>query len=248
MRIYLQSCAGVVTALMSAGAMADDAAIGITTLDRIVVTAGKLQARQVAGAVQVIDADTLDAHSYGDVNRILRQVPGLNIVEEEGFGLRPSIGIRGSGTDRNAKIAVMEDGVPIAPAPYSAPSAYYFPRMPRMHAVEVSKGPAAIKYGPQTVAGAISMISTPIPGTPGSGPSGKADLFGGEFGTLRGHGLVGGIMDTGRAFDVGMSLETLQERSGGFKQLDSGGDTGFEIQDYVAKLAFSSQDSAALSQ
>ena len=248
MRIHLPSCLGVAAALMSEGAMADDAAIGITMLDRIVVTASKSQALQVAGTAQVIDADTLDEHSYGDVNRILRQVPGLNIVEEEGFGLRPSIGIRGSGTDRNAKIAVMEDGVPIAPAPYSAPSAYYFPRMPRMHAVEVSKGPAAIKYGPQTVAGAISMISTPIPGTPGSGPSGKADLFGGEFGTLRGHGLVGGIVDTGRAFDVGMSLETLQERSGGFKQLDSGGDTGFEIQDYVAKLAFSSQDSAALSQ
>ncbi len=229
----------------AAGAAANDVAVAMPMLDRIVVTATKVQARQAAGSVQVIDADTLDQHSYGDVNRILRQVPGLNIVEEEGFGLRPSIGIRGSGTDRNAKIAVLEDGVPIAPAPYSAPSAYYFPRMPRMHSVEVTKGPAAIKYGPQTVAGAVSMLSTPIPGAPGSGIAGKADLFGGESGTLRGHGLVGGVIDTGRAFDVGLSLETLQERSDGFKRLDSGGDTGFEIQDYVAKLAFRSAGDAA---
>ncbi len=234
----------------AAGASTDAPGIAmpIPMLDRIVVTATKVNAGQVAGSVHVIDVDTLDQHSYGDVNRILRQVPGLNIVEEEGFGLRPSIGIRGSGTDRNAKIAVMEDGVPIAPAPYSAPSAYYFPRMPRMHAVEVTKGPAAIKYGPQTVAGAVSMLSTPIPGAPGSGVSGKADLFGGEFGTWRGHGLVGGVIETGRAFDVGLSLETLQERSDGFKRIDSGGGTGFEIQDYVAKLALRSADGAALAQ
>lgn len=232
----------------AASASADDVAVAIPMLDRIVVTATKVQARQVAGSVQVIDADTLDQHSYGDVNRILRQVPGLNIVEEEGFGLRPSIGIRGSGTDRNAKIAVLEDGAPIAPAPYSAPSAYYFPRMPRMYSVEVTKGPAAIKYGPQTVAGAVSMLSTPIPGAPGSGIAGKADLFGGEFGTLRGHGLVGGVIDTGGAFDVGLSLETLQERSDGFKRLDSGGDTGFEIQDYVVKVALRSAEGATRAQ
>lgn len=245
---------GIATAFVlagaAAGAAADDgaAAMPMMMLDRIVVTATRVQARQVAGSVHVIEADALDQHSYSDTNRILRQVPGLNIVEEEGFGLRPSIGIRGSGTDRNAKIAVLEDGVPIAPAPYSAPSAYYFPRTPRMHAVEVTKGPAAIKYGPQTVAGAVSMLSTPIPGTPGSGVAGKADLFGGEFGTLRGHGLVGGVIDTGRAFDVGLGLETLQERSDGFKRLDSGGGTGFEIQDYVAKLALHSGEDAALAQ
>ncbi len=164
-----------VTALLASAALpalADDAAAAglpadTTILERIVVSASRLDAREVAGSVQFLDASVLEQQSYADINRVLRQVPGLNIVEEEGFGIRPSIGIRGSGTDRNAKIAVMEDGVPIAPAPYAAPGAYYFPRTPRMAAVEVSKGPAAIKYGPQTVAGSLGMFSTPIPGGPG---------------------------------------------------------------------------------
>ncbi|MBF8291454.1 MAG: TonB-dependent receptor [Steroidobacteraceae bacterium] len=216
-------------------------------LDRVIVTASRKEAGAVAGSVHFLDASILEQHAYGDINRILRQVPGLNIVEEEGFGIRPNIGIRGSGTDRNSKIAVLEDGVPIAPAPYSAPSAYYFPRLQRMSAIEVSKGPAAIKYGPQTVAGAIGLFSSAIPGASGIGLNGKADLIGGAYGSLRGHALAGGWTDAG-VHDLGWSLETLQEKSDGFKRLDSGGDTGYRIQDYVAKLALRSTAEAAIAQ
>ena len=216
-------------------------------LDRVVVTASRQQANETAGSVHYLDESVLEQHSHADVNRILRQVPGLNLVEEEGFGIRPNIGIRGSGTDRNSKIAVLEDGVPIAPAPYSAPAAYYFPRLQRMSAIEVSKGPAAIQYGPQTVAGSVGMYSSPIPGSPGAGLGGKLDLIGGERGGLRGHGLAGGWTELG-GWNLGMSLETLQEGSDGFKRLDSGGDTGYRLEDYVAKLALESGADAAREQ
>lgn len=216
-------------------------------LDRVIVTASRKEAGAVAGSVHFLDESNLEQHAYGDINRILRQVPGLNIVEEDGFGIRPNIGIRGSGTDRNSKIAVMEDGVPIAPAPYSAPSAYYFPRLQRMSAIEVSKGPAAIKYGPQTVAGALGLFSSAMPGVPGSGLDGKLDLIGGDHGNLRGHALAGSWIDAS-AHDLGWSLETLQEKSDGFKRIDSGGGTGYRIQDYVAKFALRSTAKAAVAQ
>jgi Fe(3+) dicitrate transport protein len=233
---------GLALALAStvAGASESNPPVEPNSLERIVVTATRVDAADTGGSVTFLDQAVLAQHAYADVNRVLRQVPGVNIVEEEGFGIRPSIGIRGSGTDRNSKIAVMEDGVPIAPAPYAASAAYYFPRMPRMAGVEVSKGPAAIKYGPQTVAGALGMYSSPIPNDPAGGLGGRLDLLGGDFGSYRVHGLAGGRV--GEAERIGMSLETLQERSTGFKELDSGGDTGYRIQDYVAKAALRSAE------
>ncbi|MGE0467005.1 MAG: TonB-dependent receptor family protein [Steroidobacteraceae bacterium] len=240
-------CAAIGSLLASAAAAETAPLTEPSILDRVVVTASRQQASETAGSVHYLDESVLEQHSHADVNRILRQVPGLNLVEEEGFGIRPNIGIRGSGTDRNSKIAVLEDGVPIAPAPYSAPAAYYFPRMQRMSAIEVSKGPAAIQYGPQTVAGAVGMYSSPIPGSPGAGLGGKLDLIGGEHGSLRGHGLVGGWTEVGD-WNLGVSLETLQEGSDGFKRLDSGGDTGYRLEDYVAKLAMESGADAAREQ
>lgn len=219
-----------------------------SSLARILVTASPEQTSEIAGSVHVIDAEELEKHAYSDVNRILRQVPGMNIVEEEGFGNRPNIGIRGSGTDRNQKITVMEDGVLIAPAPYAAPAAYYFPRLSRINGVEVSKGPAAIKYGPLTTGGAINLSSTPIPEPTDGGFGGRLRLSAGEFDTTRGHAVVGGYIPTGKAFDVGVMLETVQEKSTGFKKLDSGGDTGFDFEDYVVKLALRSTEGAKYKQ
>jgi len=215
-------------------------------LERIVVVAKRGDADKLGGSAQLIGQEVIEKFSFTDVNRVLREAPGLNLQEEDGFGLRPNIGIRGSGNDRSAKIAIMEDGVPVAPAPYAAPAAYYFPQIGRMQGVEIVKGPAAIKYGPQTVAGALNFYSTAIPDTDRF--SGKVDLLGGENKTLRAHAYGGQYFKTGGAVDVGILLETLQNRSDGFKKIDRGGDTGFEIQDYVGKLAFRTNEKASLQQ
>lgn len=206
--------------------------------EAIVVTASKQDARTIGGAVQVLDAEDLAEFAYSDPIRVLRQVPGVNLQEEDGFGLRPNIGIRGSGTDRSARVALMEDGILIAPAPYAAPSAYYFPSIARMAGVEVSKGPAAIKYGPMTVGGAINFSSTPIPET----PAGFVEALAGTDKARRAHGWAGGWTALGGGLEVGGLIEGLYDHSGGFKRIDRGGDTGHEVTDIVAKLGLRSTD------
>ncbi len=208
-------------------------------LDSVNVFGTAEDTQKAAGSAHYVDQETLERFNYRDINRVLRQVPGVYLVEEEGYGLRPNIGIRGSGTDRNSRITVMEDGVLIAPAPYAAPAAYYFPTMARIDAVEIRKGSSAIQAGPRTTGGAINLISTPIPGEAG----GEFDLSYGSDATLLAHGWAGGM---GERF--GGMVEAVRQSTDGFKQIDGGGDAGYELDDVVAKLRWVSAPDAAVYQ
>lgn len=209
------------------------------TLERIMVIGTPEKREEMPGSAQLIDAAALEKFEYDDIHRILRQAPGVNIQEEDGYGLRPNIGLRGSGVERSSKITLMEDGVLIAPAPYSAPAAYYFPTAGRMERVEILKGPAAIKYGPQTVGGAINLVSTSIPDE----LSGRLDARLGSDSARLVHAWAGGSTE-----HLGVLFETYQSSADGFKKLDTGGDTGFEIEDYMGKIRLNTADSADIYQ
>ncbi|MEQ8282665.1 MAG: TonB-dependent receptor [Parvibaculum sp.] len=257
--LLMRGCSSLAlaTALMAApAALADEPAAEtaqaeegkVHILKGLLVTSTAEETAEVGGGVTFIDKEELEKFSHTDINRVLRVAPGVQIQEEDGYGLRPNIGIRGSGNDRNNKIVVMEDGVLMAPAPYAAPAAYYFPFTGRMEAIEITKGAAAIKYGPSTVGGAINMLSTSIPDNEDGSLSGALTVLGGEDNTLRAHGHAGGWMPLSEAWDVGVLLETLQDRTDGFKTVDGGGDTGYVVQDYVGKLAFRSKAGSGLRQ
>ncbi|MDJ0750627.1 MAG: TonB-dependent receptor [Woeseiaceae bacterium] len=198
-------------------------------IDTVTIIGKKIQTADIPGSAHVVDTEELRAFVNADILRALRAVPGVYIQEEEGFGLRPNIGIRGSGLDRSARIALLEDGILIAPAPYAASSAYYFPTQRRMSALEILKGPAAVAVGPRTTGGALNMISTPIP----DDMAANVDIRGGDHSTLDAHLNVGN-----RGERVSWLLETVQAESDGFKTIDGpvGGDTGYDIEDYMAKF------------
>ncbi len=208
-------------------------------LEARVIFGSKFVARNRTGSSYYISPEEIAKFNYTDVSRVLRGVPGVNIVEEDGFGLRPNISLRGTSPERSAKITLMEDGVLIAPAPYSAPAAYYFPTIARMQAVEVLKGSSQVQYGPYTTGGAINMLSTEVPDSFGA----FLNTSYGSFQSARLHAQFG---DSRRNF--GYALEYLNYSSDGFKNLDGGGDTGFNKNDLVAKIRVNTNPEAAVGQ
>ena len=208
-------------------------------IERTSLTGGSSGSKEIPGSVHYISPKELQKFNYNDVNRILRNVPGVNVQEEDGFGLRPNIGFRGTGVERSSKITVMEDGVLMAPAPYAAPAAYYFPIAGRMQGVEIRKGSSQIKYGPYTTGGAINFVSTEIPDQ----FRGKINLQGGSF---DGRSLHANVGDSYKNF--GFMAETFQVHSDGFKELDNGANTGFDTRDYLIKFRVNTNPDAKIPQ
>ncbi|WP_240433755.1 TonB-dependent receptor family protein [Shewanella japonica] len=184
---------------------------------------------KTTGSATLIDELALEQFKFDDINRVLYSVPGVNIREEDGYGLRPNIGFRGATPERSKKINIMEDGVLIGPAPYSAASAYYFPMTSKMTSIEVFKGPAAIKYGPNTVAGSLNMVTRAVP----QSSEGLVDVSVGSDGLAKAHAYYGDTID-----NFGFLIEGVHMQADGFKELDGGGDTGFEKNDLMAKLRY----------
>ncbi len=212
----------------------------ITTLSEItIMTGGEAERKEITGSVHYVSPKEIQKFNYTDVSRVLKGIPGVNIQEEDGFGLRPNIGLRGTGVERSSKITLMEDGVLMAPAPYAAPAAYYFPTIGRMQAVEVLKGSSQIKYGPYTTGGAINLLSTPIPVEFG----GRVSLLGSSFGGRNLHAFIGNAHE-----NVAYMVETFQMGSEGFKNLPGNENTGFDKKDYLAKLRFNTSDGSRVYQ
>lgn len=221
----------VSTSLVNAQEQQQDDSIGEVT-----IIGSQEQAQRIAGSAHYIGSEKLQQFAYSDIQRIAREVPGIAIQVEDGYGLRPNIGIRGVATERSGRITLLEDNVLIAPAPYSAPSAYYFPTVGRLNAIEVVKGPAAITQGPYTIGGALNMVSTPIP----SEMSGNIVTEAGQDSTYRVHATYGGRTDSG----FGFLLETHQWQSDGFQSIDRGSnDTGLDVEDYTIKLSYAPMNS-----
>ena len=207
-----------------------------TPLEEVTIIGDRKAAREIAGSGALIDSLQIRDELATDINQLLKTVPGTYIREEDGYGLRPNIGIRGATAERSAKITLMEDGVLIAPAPYAAPEAYYFPTLARMQAVEVLKGASQLRFGPQTTGGVVNLVSTPQPENAGGrlqlvyGQDHQADMlasYGGRLGAF------------------GFNLETAQRYNEGFKSVDrSDQDTGYQIEDYVAKLSWQGEQHA----
>ncbi|HWQ94310.1 MAG TPA: TonB-dependent receptor, partial [Gammaproteobacteria bacterium] len=138
----------------------------------------------IPGSGAVLEEETLKASRVFTTNEALRKIPGVHARDEEGLGLRPNIGMRGLNPTRSTKVLLLEDGIPLAYAPYGDNASYYHPPIERFERIEVMKGAGQILFGPQTLGGVINYI-TPAPprefGGSVSLTAGNRDYFNGRL-------------------------------------------------------------------
>ena len=220
--------------LLSALSLSSEIYANTQEIESVTIIGKKADVKELPGSGQIVSNEELLKAMDTDIHKILSAIPGVYFRTEDGYGLRPNISIRGTSIDRSAKITLMEDGILVAPAPYTSSSAYYFPTTGRINSVEVLKGPSSISQGPSTIGGAINMISTPIPET----NSGKFTQEFGQNGMLRTHAYYGGVSG-----NLGGLVEIHEHKSDGFDSIANvGGDTGFNKSDILIKARYETGD------
>ena len=178
------------------------------------------------GAATVLDVKSLNLIDPIGTQEVLELVPGVNGYADDGIGnSRLSIGIRGLNPRRSSRILILEDGIPIQPALYVYPNMYYNPPSDRIDRLEVIKGSAAIKYGPQTMGGVINYFTK----RPRNDFGGRFKVKAGENGFASFFSEVGGF-GNGK---VKPEVQFLLKKGDGFRENNS-----FEQMNGTVKLNY----------
>ncbi|MFO0558071.1 MAG: TonB-dependent receptor [Polyangiales bacterium] len=161
---------------------------------------------QTPGSVTLVRNEDLRAVRPQHAGDMLRNVPGVHVVPEDGLGMRLNISIRGLDPNRSRKVLILEDGIPLTLNPYGSPELYYSPPIERMDRIEVVRGSGQILFGPQTVGGVINYISAEPP----RGLMALANVRGGNLGYFIAH-AAGGLTQGA----LGVRLDVLHRRFNG---------------------------------
>jgi len=182
--------------------------------------------KKEAGTIHVISESDLRLKQPLGTEELLRQVPGIHVSTDDGISNRVNIGMRGLYPRRSDKILLLEDGVPIQPALYLAPSAYYNPPPERIDGIEVIKNSSNIRFGAGTLGGVINYITNRMP----THPAGTLQLTGGENGYFSGFATYGGMIP---GTNLGGQMQLLFKRGDGFRE-----NTTYDVYNITGKLLF----------
>jgi Fe(3+) dicitrate transport protein len=177
--------------------------------------------------VKQISKQRLKATATMDVHRAIKESPGVYAREEDGMGLRPNIGLRGTNPDRSKKIVILEDQILIGPAPYSAPAAYYTPSMMTTENLEIYKGFSALPYGPNSIGGAINYKTYQFDAS----QTKKIQATYGSFNTS-----IYNLKLQHQIDDTNLMLLYGNIHSDGFKKIDSGSKAQMNQNSFLVKV------------
>ena len=178
--------------------------------------------QKIPGSGDLVTREQLKRAQPSDVGEMLRRVPGVQVRQEYGGGMRLDISVRGLEGGRSRRVLLLEDGIPISLNPYAEPDMYYGPPVERMRGIEVVKGSGSILFGPQTIGGVVNFLTL----MPDEKRRAAVDVEGGQLGYFRGLGMFSDHFGSVRYLG-----QALFRRGNGFR------DEQFEQIDTLAKVA-----------
>jgi vitamin B12 transporter len=143
----------------------------------------------VASSITVVTAADIEARQERTFADVLKDIPGLNVVQTGGAGGETSVFMRGTNSNHTK---VLIDGIDVSD-PSNATGAFDFGQLltQDIERVEVLRGPQSGLYGSDAVGGVINIITRS-----GSGPAQfNGVLEGGTFDTFNQAGTVSGSQD-----------------------------------------------------
>lgn len=156
----------------------------------IVVTATRLPtpAAEVASSVTVITGEEIERKQQRTLADVLRDVPGLSLVQTGGPGGLTSVFMRGTNANHTK---VFIDGIDVGD-PSSAGGDVDFAHLPAadIERVEVLRGPQSGLYGSDAIGGVINVVTTRRTGAPRL----TVGMEGGSFGTFNQTGSASGAV------------------------------------------------------
>jgi len=185
-RILAAACllaAGLVCAAARA-AEADDQVSVVVSATRV-----PTPALEVASSVTLITAADIEARQERTISDVLKDVPGLNVVQTGGPGGVTSVFIRGTNSNHTK---VLIDGIDVSD-PSNSTGAFDFGQLltPDIERIEVLRGPQSGLYGSDAIGGVINIVTRA-----GTGPMTlAAGLEGGSFETFNQAARLSGSQD-----------------------------------------------------
>jgi vitamin B12 transporter len=159
--------------------------------ESVIVSATRVPtpAVEVASSITVITAADIEARQQRTISDVLKDVPGVNVVQTGGPGGVTSVFIRGTNSNQTK---VLIDGIDVSD-PSNSTGAFDFGQLltPDIERVEVLRGPQSGLYGSDAIGGVINIVTRA-----GSGPMTlAAGLEGGSFDTFNQAARLSGAQD-----------------------------------------------------
>jgi vitamin B12 transporter len=206
----------------------------VEQLQTIVITATRVPTPvlQVASSITVVTAADIEARQERTFADVLKDIPGLNVVQTGGPGGVTSVFMRGTNSNHTK---VFIDGIDVSD-PSNSTGSFDFGQLltQDIERVEVLRGPQSGLYGSDAIGGVINIITRS-----GSGPiQFKGALEAGTFDTLNQAGSLSGSDD---AFHYSANVAHFHAGATPVTPLDLLQPSEMRNDDYDDNLTFSSK-------